>query len=255
MIDLGVQVIIRRHPTGSTPRANLAGGITTGLARQIRERVRERGKPVQAFTGYSRLGEDNTTRKGEPQYGYTVSPAYPVPAAGARVSRTGKLAYRSSRDFHDKAGVKAGTFDVSGGMWRGLTLEINGDRRGAIVFRGRSQGKDANTATEKQRAAAKGRGKKAARAREVIQRRMTRGRQISNALKAASIRRSLGVNLLSLQSGEFEAVGEATARIVKTGLDTGFSAVIAWGPTTTGAADRRTVDKILRAVQARAGSL
>jgi hypothetical protein len=250
VLDLGVKVIVRRAPTTRTPKTALAGGISAGLAGRIRERVRDKGEPVQRFPGYSQLGQDNKKKDGSPQYSYTVSPAYPVLTTGVKVSRTGKFAYRSSRDFHAKASVKPGSFDVSGGMWKGLTLEVNGDNRAAIVFRGRSQGKDANTATEKQREAVKTlKGKNGERAKAVVLRRLNRGRKISNALKAASLRRSLGVNVLSLQGSEFEAVSVSVSELMKSGLDAGFSVEIDWNPTETGNADSGTVARILRAVR------
>jgi len=162
-----------------------AMGAQAALATFVRKRVRRRGETVQPFKGYSRKGFRR------------VATGYPLPSAPSGFEESGAAIYGSSADFH--AGVVKGSFNVSGGMWRGLFIRVSGSSKATASFRGRSPGYSIaadkvvqNDKTGKVR----------------LQKGRVKGRKESNALKAKSVLEKTEVSLLDMFRGERVALGD-----------------------------------------------
>jgi|GEM_PF-2771160 len=180
----------------------LAPQVAATLARIIRRRVEDEGRPAQAAPSYRAV-----------RSGYPVSPTYPVqPAPRAdegKVGRSGAAMWASSETFHRAARVRRGSYSVSGGMWDGLTVQVATPTFARVFFRGRSQGQQVNWRSTK-----KGR--------------VARGRRVSNALKASSVLRTTGVSLLSLTEGEFQELSAAATAWIARGVDAELWADAQW---------------------------
>ena len=68
-----------------------------------------------------------------------VSPNYPT---SGKKDKTGSYMFKNSRAFHMRMGLKRGTFNVNkaSGMWSGLTVLVSSATRSRVEFRGRSEG-------------------------------------------------------------------------------------------------------------------
>ena len=159
-----------------------ASRMSRAVGKWVRKRVTQRGDTIQKFKGYSRNRH------------FYVSPRYPL-MPGARIIKGGKnegrTYYPSSYAFHQGMRVQ-GSFWVSGGMWRGLQVRP-GKWTSSLVFRGRSEGQES--------------GKRG------------RGKRVSNALKAATVRNKNKINLLDIYPREVKdihhALQKAMARAFK----------------------------------------
>jgi len=255
LLDLDLVVVVSKRKAatkGAVERTPFARGMASALAREVRARVATRGDTVQPFESFSTRGEGSTYANGAPRLGFRVSPAYPA-AAGGKPTRSGALAFSSSAAFHRSAGALAGRFNVTGGMWRGLGLLMRGENGAAIVFLGRSQGANPNDATAKQRER-RGLGGAAGRKTEAaISRRLARGRQIPNALKAASLRQSINVNVLSVKSEEVGSMSAAATELVRQGVDAELPIAVDWDRPSSLGGSRGFVSRIVRAVQTNKG--
>lgn len=163
----------RRAPTIGTALRAVPTGIAHGLAQLVKVRVARRARPANRPPRYPTRAQRLISPR------YPVRPARPEGPSGAEV-------FRSSAEFHSQMGTRVGSYHVSGGMWGGLTVVVG--RTARVKFRGRSEGQTPVF-----------RGKAG----------VARGRKVSNALKAATVLRSHGVNILALTEGELEAVGVA----------------------------------------------
>ena len=138
-----------------------------------------------------------------------ISPRYPKVGGGRQVD-SGAHLFKDSADFHRKQGVKGGSFNVSGGLWKGLTVKA-GSRISMVMFRGRSEGqgmayKKGATAHRNEPHFRYMKGKK---------RVVAKPKKVSNALKAATVLKSTRRALLTPTKGETEAVGKGvTAAII-----------------------------------------
>jgi len=155
----------------STPAA-----IALTMAYVIRDRVERHAQPAQPFGGYSASGIR------------LISPRYPKTFGGSE-TRGGAVLFTSPQQFHALQGARPGAFSVSGGMWGGFSAVGMGPGYAADRFRGRSEGQDPNYRN------ARGGGRTA------------RGIRPSNALKAKSVLKSLGINVLALTESELEQLG------------------------------------------------
>lgn len=109
------------------------------MAESVQERVMVRGvtatapKPYAAHVVQNRRTVTTTASGAKTKKGYVISPAYAT-AAGIDRNR-----FDSSADMHAAAGVKPGTYRVTGQMWKGLQVRTFGD--GAVIeFAGVSLG-------------------------------------------------------------------------------------------------------------------
>lgn len=188
--------------------------MTYALAEEIQVRVFRRGEPVDPVTPY-----DKKQRK-------LVSPRYPVGASATATQgfESGVLVYKHSADFHDALGVRDGTFDVAGGMRDGTAVHVQPEE-GRMAFRGRSEGQDPNF-----RKYASGKWK-------------ARGKKVSNALKAATVLKSKGVNVLKPTQVEAESLLGAMGQLGQQLFDSTMPVDIDWG-TVTGHGDPRLVRKL-----------
>lgn len=159
----------------------LAPAIGSALALAIRGRVAEHGDLAgQRFPGYS-------TKKG-----FAVSGRYPAGMPG-KEGPSGAEFLPSSADFH--AGVTPGSYNVSGGMWSGLTMMVLTPTLVRLLFRGRSEGQDPRFRNGKSRPI-----------------------KVSNALKAWTVMDKHGVNLLALSEQELDRIGIGVTRAVAMGV-------------------------------------
>ncbi|MCC6623349.1 MAG: hypothetical protein IT385_18970 [Deltaproteobacteria bacterium] len=176
--------------------------IATELGRSIRERVQGQGDLAgQAFPGWRQRGKRR----------YAVSPRYPDGIQG-QLGPSGAEWFESRAAYHAQRGTRPGTYNVTGGMWAGLSVVVEGRFRASLRFRGRSEGADPGF-----RRASRGKGKGKIRVRPL---------KINNALKAASILRSHGVNVLALSEPELERVGKIV--VGHMGLAVGSQLGVTW---------------------------
>ena len=101
------------------------------LAKAIKARFVKHGNPPRRYRYKGRSSNEFTDQK-------FISPRYPKISGGVKLA-SGAVMFDSSEDFHRKQNVKPGSFAVSGGMWKGLTVK-QGGRVALIMFRGRSEG-------------------------------------------------------------------------------------------------------------------
>lgn len=177
------------------------------LAQRMRRRVFEEGKPVDLVTPYP---ADKRKR--------LISPRYPV--QGYKVSDTEAWVFEDSAEFHRAMGTRLGTFFVSGGLARGMSVVTR--RSGASIrFMGRSEGQGmANRSRNGE-----------PHFREMADGRvMARPRKVSNALKAATVLKSQKVNLLKPTVGEIQSVGEAFVLATLAAIPEVGGAKAEWAP-------------------------
>lgn len=217
MFDLSIK-IEKPRASNSDPdayRRFYEGGMTAlaaVLAARLKRRVGVEGRPTRLPAPYP-----NDKR---PKY---VSASYPD--QGGKLTKRGTIYYRNSAEFHRR--VRGGTFDVSRGMWSSLSV-VQGQRNARIVFRGRSPGQNPLYGTAKQYEALKAGGKKGARAQATIAKRAARGRQVSNALKAATIYKSKRVNVLDPTAEEIGATMDAVTTFLASRLGAQVDLDLRW---------------------------
>ncbi len=121
--------------------------------------------------------------------------------------------FKHSAAFHSAAGTKPGTYNVNkgAGMWSGLSVQVLGDRKSRILFRGRSEGQGMQWGTYTKGVKAEGphwrilaSGKKRAKPRKV-----------SNALKAATVWASHRISLLAPSQDEMNQIARAQVAIIQ----------------------------------------
>jgi hypothetical protein len=162
----------------------VAPSIAGALGEAIRLRVQQRGDLAgQAWSGY-----DDSHRP------FLTSAKYPDHATGAK-HWSGAERFKDSAEYHAAAGVRRGSFSVTGGMWSGLSRVIHSPYRADIMFRGRSDGQNARILKGKSRPIKE-----------------------SNALKAWTVMNKAGVNILALSDAELHAVGEGVGLAAARGV-------------------------------------
>ncbi len=100
------------------------------LALAVKERVQKRGEVVGDQPQYS----GSTT-------GYRAIPEYAV-AAGAGKGTERPNWWKSSQEFHSAAHARAGTGNVTGGMWQGYQVRTYGANAVVMDFAGSSFGRE-----------------------------------------------------------------------------------------------------------------
>jgi len=182
----------RLRETGIPRNLLAAGDIASAYADQVRHRVKRRGQVVNPH-GRKRSFRYSNKRGKVP---YIVNEDY------ARAAGTDETLSLTSSEWHKAAGVKPGTFDTTGGMWKGLQVNAVG-RRAAKVFFGKSTiGKDSKAKTDKAGNAKRFSSKTGRRLKP---------RNVRNRDKAARVLRSSGVNVLQWTRGELDAMGRGVA--------------------------------------------
>ena len=150
------------------------------MAQVVAGRVQRRGQLATAPKPYAGPQSGNGKRRS-----FAVSEAY-AQAVGLAAQR-----FDSSADFHGKAGTRAGTFRVTGGMWSGLQVRNFGSSAVVIDFAGSTLGGARQSAKTKT-----GR----VRSKPV---------KVRNQDKAARVFRSSRVNVIQPTDAEQEACGAA----------------------------------------------
>jgi hypothetical protein len=154
---------------------------TIPLAAWIRDRVQQRGQVVGGVVPYSNNGAVR----------YTANQTYAAEGGGP-------VTARSSAAWHAAAGKKAGTYTVTGGMWRGLSVVNTGTGDAQIRFIGSSMGKAG-------RSSGKSFGKKHKHAGKRIP------VNVRNDAKAYSIWAQQGRNVIQPDDNEITALQAAAA--------------------------------------------
>lgn len=183
----------KRIAEGGIPRNLLAAGdLASAYADHVRHRVKRRGEVVNAHGRKERFRYSSKPGK----VPYIVNEDY-AQAAGTTTTLSA-----TSADWHKAAGVKPGTFDTTGGMWKGLQVN-NVGRRAAKVFFGKSTiGKDSKAKTDKAGNVKRYSSKTGRRLKP---------QNVRNRDKAARVLRSSGVNVLQWTRGELDAMGRGVA--------------------------------------------
>ncbi len=213
MIDLGVKIEFpkktREEPgaikrmLGRTPLK-----VAHAVAAAVKKRVALKGKTVQPFKGYA----DGNFR--------AVSPGYPIIAPGHMGEHSDAIIYESSKVMHQN--VKPGTFNVTGGMWKGLTVMAKAGNYAIIKFRGRSQGQLSSWWGAGRFSSANDnlwhRRKKKDGTRAKVK---ARSLKVNNALKAASIRnkKAHGINVLDLLKQEYQDIALGVTAAIRRACD------------------------------------
>ena len=179
MILIGINV---EFPKGFEPKRGEASrlmgkwrpaaGLAAAMARHIRDRVMKQAK------------SPDTAKRYATGSGRFVGSRYPF-GAGATQNIRGVVRYEDSKAFHDALGARRGTFDVSGGMWRGLTVRVLSENRVKIEFRGRSIGQEPG--------------------------RSGKGRKVSNSLKARTVWGTSSVHVLAMNANEIRSMETAVS--------------------------------------------
>lgn len=204
------------------------------IASVLKRRYAMRGENKQGWRGYASKNR---------RY---VSPKYPT---SGKQDKTGSFMFASSAAFHARMGVRRGSFNVnkSSGMWSGLSVIVSSVQRSRIVFRGRSEGQGMVwLKPSKEKVERSNRAKKAlrdARKRgenvkteewvaikgQIIKsppgpywkvnakgQKVAKGKKVSNALKAWTVKEKARVHILAPTTGEIERLTLAcTAEAVR----------------------------------------
>lgn len=181
----------RARPAGRTRLAD-ASYLAEAYALHVLDRVAERGEIYQ--DGGSRKSF-RFKRKG--RLPFFVAEDYAKDATGSAVAEWG-----SAVAFHRAAGSKAGTFNVTGGMWRGLQVAGKGSVA-RVQFGKSSIGADSKSKTKTRNIRRKG---------EVVgTKTTTKAVKLSNRVKARKILENTGINVLAMPDSERDALGSVVA--------------------------------------------
>lgn len=132
-------------------------------------------------------------RTGFPKGSVAIPDGYDAKSPGSPFfenEERGLTVYQSSAEFH--RGTKRGTFNVSDGMWGGLTV-VGGVRDATVAFRYRSTGQTLRLKRYKRK------------------RSRFKAYKVSNALKAGTVLNVKGVNLLALKHSELDSISSAVS--------------------------------------------
>jgi hypothetical protein len=118
------------------------------MAKSIRARVRDHGDlgKGQAFPGYGRSRELITTMRYAQLANTGADERNPLPkpfqttAGGSTITNVSERGFTDSRAFHTLSKTKDGSYNVTGGMWRGLQVRTPGGGNVRIDFNGTSPG-------------------------------------------------------------------------------------------------------------------
>lgn|GEM_PF-2515725 len=172
--------------------------LGTVVAARIRDRVAKEGKIASSGKSYS---PRPPTVDGKP-HRYAVAEPY-----AALVSGDGSPAATSSA-WHQQAGVKRNTFDVTGGMWKGLQVRQRSHDAVAIDFRGTSVGGTGKPSRETKKVKDKKTG--LVTTKEVKRSEKTR-LNVANKKKAGRIFSLMRVNVVQPSESENIAMAAAVA--------------------------------------------
>jgi len=120
--------------------------------------------------------------------------AYKISEAYAQALGLHETTYRSSAAFHEAAGTKPGSFRVTGGMWQGLQVRNVGAGSVVLDFEGSSTGAARQSSTTK------------------TGRQRSRPVRVRNQVKAGTVYRFSKVNVVQPKDTENEAMAAAVCR-------------------------------------------
>ena len=167
----------------------LAAAMTGALAEVVRYRVSKYGRIADG-----RAPDWDSERKPK-----MVSAVYPDQGQGP-VKRSGAKYYKTSKVYHEEVGALRGAYDVTGGMWSGLSRVINTATLVDALFRSRSAGQDAR-----------------------IQRGKSRPLKVNNAFKAWTVLTQHHVNVLAYTELEQRQVRDAGVQVLAAALARQFA--------------------------------
>ena len=219
MINLDIQIIQSKKARESAmPGRPMAQTIVQVMARELKRRMLA-GKFVAEgakWQGYSNR---------RPRRGFRTSPFYTARKAPKEWAN-GVQIWNSNKHFHST--TRPGSFNVSGGMWSGMSIYTNGINMARIRFMGRSQGYTLEWKTKKGSAIRRTiNGKKVTIGRRK-DRQVPRKRKIPNALKAWSIFDNTRVHVIEYSRSEMDALREFWDVWLMSTLDAVFNGQIEW---------------------------
>ena len=165
------------------------------LAQRIKKRAIGGDIAGQRFGGYPgrrAIPSEMAHRHMWPK-GYRIIPdRYDVPGAAPPIHESGNgyVVFASSDELHRS--TRAGSFNVTGGMWSGLTV-VGMVREAKVSFRYRSVGQEPFSRKTKRRG------------------RHVKGLKVSNALKAGTVLNKRHVNLLAPKHSELMGLTDGIA--------------------------------------------
>jgi hypothetical protein len=168
--------------------------LGSALAQRVSQRVLQQGDTATPFRAYAGTRERQGKTKKDGSSSKPRTAAFVVSQDYAQAVGLQQTRFDSSADFHQRANVRLGSFRVSGGMWSGLQVRNVGSNGVLIDFAGSSVGGLRQSATT-----ASGRTRK-------------RAVKIRNQLKAGTVFRSSGVNVIQPKDNETDALAAAVCR-------------------------------------------
>lgn len=208
---IGVKLEVSRRAASSgitleTAMDTLIATVQHPLAGEIKARVQERGDLAgQPFPGWRQQGKRR----------YATASTYPDKAQG-RVGPSGAEWYDSRPAYQRANASRPGAYSPTGGMWGGLSDIVESKARGTIQFRGRSIGANPNF-----RRATRGKSKG-----HVVERPL----RINNSLKAATILKAHGVNVLAITEVELDAIARRVVNRIGMGVGRQLDVEWQWPP-------------------------
>lgn len=194
--EVGKALRTKDGPDLEKVEQSLAAQIARYLGSAIRERVQERGDLAgQRFPGWD-PGPRGPKR---------VSAKYPDKAQGT-IAKSGAEVFKTSLAYHTANQTQPGTYSTTGGMWRGLFAVVRNLWLSEVEFRGRSDGQDARIIGASWHSSA---GK-------------SKPLKVENKLKAWTVGKQHGVNVLLPNARELAAVSEVIGVSVAAAIGQGL---------------------------------
>jgi len=174
------------------------GALASVYAEHVLHTVASRGLSADS-NGNVRRVRHSSRRKPQP---FVVVDRY-AKAAGVEESF-----FRSSAEFHDRAGVRPGTYNVTGGMWGGLKVSGAGGFAAKVFFGGSTIGSRSTTIVKRRFR------KHDDGSFEVVGKieGTERVERVRNRVKARKVLEHHGINVLAFRRTEFDALAAAVGR-------------------------------------------
>ena len=195
--------------------------MTKDLLRLLGESIKRRMFRGRFVASQTRWRGYNTK---PPKSGFLTHPRYQRKSSKRWPS--GVSIWKTSNDFH--SGTRRGSFNVSGGMWEGLSITSNGKSKSKMQFRGKSPGYSVTWKKKKGTQIRKTvNGKKV-----VVGRREDRtvisNAKVNNSLKAWSIFSQTKVRVIDYSLQETQALAEFWEIWLEESLNFAFNGGISW---------------------------
>lgn len=194
-VEYSRKLLANHGPEIASQIGEMATALPAALSASIRARVQGRGDLAgQAFPGWA--SKPGNARPDE--LTFDASHKYPDKAQGV-VKDAGAEWFDSAKAYHAENATRPGSYNVTGGMWSGLSVVVWSPTSASILFRGRSDGQDPRYVS----------GKKGKKSKPL---------KVLNGLKAATVLRSHGVNVLAISEQELAGILSGVQTSIAAGL-------------------------------------